>query len=551
MYRLLLLILPTIVWSAYIRYYEPCSTPVCRQSARFIIESLDRQVSPCDDFYQFACGGWLQKHNHIPATKPLYSVAIQIQDQMIENIRSLLESNQTAEHSSRTIRLAKFLYDQCLSIDNEMVIDQSHLVESLFAIHDDYRHNDTWYNIYLSNLATIHAMFRIVVVANPRNTSEQILAMDTASFPLDDIVNVKTRNRPTMVAYQHYLEKISKLIPYLRHKNDSEIVELIDEMIDIEIRLASIKMTDLDHQDLSKIINIMSIADFERQMNFPWLDHIFRPTFRMFDASNVKISRKNLLLITDLGYFRNFTTLIETIPGDKLRTFLDFQLARMVTPYLGEQYRRYMFEFLKTKSGVKRTPNRWRTCYSQIEKILPWALSRLYVDHNHLDMNDRKQAGDLVDSIHETFIEMVNDVPDRQSSSNTWIDNNVRQLSLKKLNHIRKNVAFPQWLLDDHRLDRIHHLDDYVDDYRSLDDYIPTMIRFEWNQMQSNLLQLNNDNNDIEKDIDSWAMEPAMINAAYSPIENTISKYLSRPSLIRNFVFEINIDCFQRYRQPF
>ncbi|OTF79613.1 hypothetical protein BLA29_005796, partial [Euroglyphus maynei] len=366
-------------------------------------------------------------------------------------------------------------------------------------------------------------MFRIVVVANPRNTSQQILAIDTVPFPLGDIVNVRSRDWPTMVAYRHFLRNISQLIPYLRHENDSQIVRLIDDMIDIEIRLAAIKMTDLDHQNLSKIINIMSVADFEREMNFPWLDRIFRPTFRMFNISNVNISADNLLLITDVGYFRNFTPLIETIPGDKLRTFLDLQVARMVTPFLGEQYRSHMFEFLKSKSGVQQTPDRWRTCYSQIEKILPWALSRLYVDAKHLDEGDRKQAANLVDSIHETFIQMIINGADRQSST-TWIDDNVRQLSLQKLSHIRKNVAFPEWLLDDHRLDEMHHLDHHYD-YRSLHDYIPTMVRFEWNQMQANLQQLNNDSNDLDNDIDSWAMEPAKINAAYSPNENTISKF--------------------------
>ena len=39
-----------------------CTTKACVTAASSILNSLDESIDPCEDFYQYACGGWIRSH---------------------------------------------------------------------------------------------------------------------------------------------------------------------------------------------------------------------------------------------------------------------------------------------------------------------------------------------------------------------------------------------------------------------------------------------------------------------------------------------------------
>ena len=76
----------------YIRARFPHTKQVYRifvgynQAAASLIEAMDFNVAPCQDFYQYACGGWMKK-NHIPPSKARWSQIDILRDKLVNSLK--------------------------------------------------------------------------------------------------------------------------------------------------------------------------------------------------------------------------------------------------------------------------------------------------------------------------------------------------------------------------------------------------------------------------------------------------------------------------------
>lgn len=77
-----------------------------------IIEAMNRSVDPCEDFYNFACGGWISK-NPIPQSQTSWDQLSLLREQLLKNLRILLEEADK-EDDLRPVQLARSLYRTCM-----------------------------------------------------------------------------------------------------------------------------------------------------------------------------------------------------------------------------------------------------------------------------------------------------------------------------------------------------------------------------------------------------------------------------------------------------
>lgn len=89
-----------------------CSSEICASESQLMLSKLDQSIDPCENFYDFACGQYIQKTT-LPEDKAVQMSFFELQDKVNEQIRSvLIEEPESFE--SHPFRLAKELTKICM-----------------------------------------------------------------------------------------------------------------------------------------------------------------------------------------------------------------------------------------------------------------------------------------------------------------------------------------------------------------------------------------------------------------------------------------------------
>lgn len=83
-----------------------------------IIEAINRTADPCQDFYKFACGGWISR-NPIPQSQAFWDQMSLMREQLLENLRVLLEQSND-QNDLRPVKLARALYSTCMDTSKKI-----------------------------------------------------------------------------------------------------------------------------------------------------------------------------------------------------------------------------------------------------------------------------------------------------------------------------------------------------------------------------------------------------------------------------------------------
>lgn len=89
-----------------------CHSDSCAKASKKMLSYMDESVNPCDDFYEFACGGYLRR-TVIPDDKSSLTSFSLIQDKVDKQLEAIL-TEEPLPSDIKPFKLAKILTKTCL-----------------------------------------------------------------------------------------------------------------------------------------------------------------------------------------------------------------------------------------------------------------------------------------------------------------------------------------------------------------------------------------------------------------------------------------------------
>ncbi|KAL8188117.1 UNVERIFIED_CONTAM: Endothelin-converting enzyme 2 [Gekko kuhli] len=518
-FLLVLLLLLGLVVAVAVQYsrdpsHTTCLTEACIVVASRILEALDRDTHPCDDFYQYACGGWI-KRNPLPDGRSKWSTFNSIWDQNQAVMKHLLENasfNSTSEAERKTQRY----YLSCLKeqkieeLGSQPLMD---LIEKIGGWSIASPWNQTKFMDVLKLVSGTYRaspFFTVFVGADSKSSNSNVIQVDQSGLflPSRDYYLNRTANEKVLAAYLEYMVELGSLLGGPKASTE----EQMQQVLELEIQLANLTVPQDERRDDEKIYHKLTIGELQALAPaVDWLD------FMSYFLSPLELTDAEPVVVYSREYLQQVSQLINTTDkSHSPRRLLRpqgalYKPARPAGPLdkwvLAPALQISILNNYLIWNLVQKTASSLDQRFETAQEKL---LEMLY---------GTKKAEDMIAEIRTAFEESLHQLD--------WMDEKTKQAAKEKADSIYDMIGFPEFILDD------KELDDVYDGYEvSEDSFFQNMLNFYNFSGRFMADQLRKPPNR-----DQWSMTPQTVNAYYLPTKNGIvfpAGILQAPFYARN-----------------
>jgi len=474
----------------------PCKTTAPKAGIDY--DDFDEMVSPVENFYDFAIGGW-RKKNPTPPEYPSWNCFTILHDLNQKRLKEMVDELGTKEGGSGT---EKKVADYWASAMDEAAIEAAGieplkpLLDAVSA--DEVKKDMTGVLAKLVLWGCGATPFSFYESPDKKQSEWSIAQIGQGGIGLPDRDYYFDEDKEDKrKLYKEHISATFMLIgaPYYTDKVAADAAA--DAVYEFEKAMAEVHMTRTDRRDPIATYNKMSVADLQAKS-----DEVsgggsidFAKFFTLSGKPADKIGDIN---VSTLNAVLQTTKQLKEASAETLSHYLRWNIVRAFMGFdLPKAFADLHFAFYDTAlKGTKEQKPRWKRAMQQVEGVLGEALGKLYVA-KYFSSESKSRALDVVERVRTALRERLGEVE--------WMSDSTRERAVLKMAKFGVKIGFPDcWI-----------------DYSALEvtrgDHFGNQLRantFDHNRM---LAYMN-----AETDRSRWYMTPQTINAYYHPSLNEI-----------------------------
>lgn len=460
-------------------------------SAGIKAENMDLSARPGDDFYQYACGGWM-KNNPLPAAYSRYGSFDMVGEAVNKQINDILTTLADSSYARGTVeQKVRDLY--------------------LLAMDSVRRNNDGLAPIkpYLAQLEAVKALpdlqkwvlqqvpygmdyvYGTYFGADEKDSRNNILNIYQSGLTLrqkEFYVSTDSASLALLEQYRHHIERMFVIAGFSASLAEQKMCNVMDT----EMRMAQFSRTSVELRDSEKNYNKMSLTDFEARY----------PQLLLVDLmQTVGVSRSNIeqIVVGQPEYCEGLNALLGSLPAEQWRDYFEWQLLNDAATLLSDDLRDEDFHFNgEVRRGRKEQRPRWRTATDQVQSVLGQALGRIYVA-KYFPASAKERMEKLVKNLQTALGQRID--------AQEWMTPETKKVAHEKLSTFYVKIGYPN------KWDDISGLT--IDPALTFYENMRNAAKFRIQLLLSKTVGK-------PVDRDEWHMYPQTVNAYYNPTTNEI-----------------------------